>query len=387
MEQSPSPSGGAGRRGAVSVESQVRHGMVPQHFAFVDALRGLACLWVVLNHLKIPELARVMPAVIHEPLVARGGMGVLVFFVLSGFVISHSLLPVALDRSALGNFLVRRAVRLSPPYYVSLVVAVVVTAVSARVKHEQLTAPGVGSWVAHLLYLPHLLGVDMINGVHWTLYLEMQFYVAFGLVLWWMQRSERSRPGWWQERATVLAATALVWPVAGWSLVPRPEFVAYWFAFVSGVLLCWRVAALVGPSLWWAFHVLLVAAWVVHRESMVATVVLSAVVVLAATRADRMTRWLRWRPVQFLGVISYSLYLIHAPVIGVVDWLRSQMLGEGPLAEAVAAIAAIVVSIVAAWALWWAVEQPSIRWSRSLRAGRLSMVSAGEAAVVRRRSG
>lgn len=358
-----------------------------KHFGFVDGLRGLACLWVVFNHLKIPELAVVMPSVAYEWLVARGGMGVLIFFVVSGFVIAHSLLPVELDGPRLGNFLTRRLVRLSPPYYVSLVVAVVVSAVAAQVKDEPHALPGAGSWLAHLAYIPHLLGIDLINGVHWTLYLEMQFYVAFGLSLWWMQVTERRRPGRWRLRATVLAATALVWPVIGWSMAPRPQFIAYWFAFVSGVLVCWRANALIGSWLWWSFHSLLALAWFMHREQMVATVVLTAPLLLAATHGERMARWLRWRPVQFLGAISYSLYLIHAPVIGVVDWLRSRLLGDGVWAEAAAVVPAISASIAAGWVLWWIVERPAIRWSRALRASRPAAVQFDVAGAVRRRNG
>lgn len=356
------------------------------HFGFVDGLRGLACLWVVFNHLRIPELAQVVPGALYEWLVLRGGMGVLVFFVLSGFVIAHSLLPVEMDGQRLTNFLTRRLVRLSPPYYVSLVVAVTVSLVAARVKQETYAPPGLGSLLAHLAYLPHLLGRPLVNGVHWTLYLEMQFYAAFALALWWMQVVERRRPGGWRARATVLAATALVWPVAGWSLAPRPEFIAYWFAFVSGVLVCWRAAALIDGRLWWAFHGLLALAWVVHREQMVATVVVAAPLIMAATRRDRMSRWLRWRPVQFLGTISYSLYLIHAPVIGVVEWLRSRLLGDSAWAEATMLVPMVAASIGAGWVLWWAVERPAIRWSRALRLPQAPVVAVGAPDVVRRRS-
>jgi peptidoglycan/LPS O-acetylase OafA/YrhL len=358
-----------------------------RHFGFVDGLRGLACLWVVFNHLRIPELAPVLPGVLYEWLVLRGGMGVLVFFVVSGFVIAHSLLPVEMDGPRMANFLTRRLVRLSPPYYASLVVAVTVSVVAARVKQEAYAPPGIGSWLAHLAYLPHLLGVRLVNGVHWTLYLEMQFYAAFALVLWWMQVHERRRPGGWQGWATVLAATALVWPVVGWSLAPRPEFIAYWFAFVSGVLVCWRAAALIDAQLWWGFHGLLALAWVVYREQMVATVVVTAPLVMAATHGDRMSRWLRWRSVQFLGTISYSLYLIHAPVIGVVEWLRSRLLGDSAWAEAVMLLPMVAASIGAGWVLWWAVERPAIRWSRALRVPQASVVAVGGADVVRRRSG
>jgi peptidoglycan/LPS O-acetylase OafA/YrhL len=77
--------------------------------------------------------------------------------------------------SSFGNFMTRRLVRLTPPYYAALALALVVNAGSAAIKHDTYTFPSAGRMIAHLFYLPDLLNLQMINGVHWTLYLEIQF--------------------------------------------------------------------------------------------------------------------------------------------------------------------------------------------------------------------
>lgn len=355
------------------------------HLVFLDGLRGLACLWVVCNHLKLDALVDVLPGPLHEWLVVRGGLGVLVFFVVSGFVITNSLLPVRLGGPAVGNFVLRRFVRLSPPYYVSLIVAVVVSSVAAAVKGEWYAAPGSWSWIAHLAYVPHLLDVPLINGVHWTLYLEMQFYLVFVGALWCLQAMSRRGSQWWGVGVVVLALSALLWPVAGWSMATRPVFAAYWFAFVSGVLVCWWSRSIIPAWLCGGYHVVLAAAWLVSGEQMIGAAVVTGSLVAVATAAERMGTWLNGRRVQFLGAVSYSLYLIHAPVIGVVDWARGLLLGDSAAAEAIGAVAAVGCSVVAAWVLWWSVEQPAIAWSRGLRRVPVAR-AAGGADPVRRRT-
>jgi peptidoglycan/LPS O-acetylase OafA/YrhL len=126
---------------------------------------------------------------------------------------------------------------------------------------------------------------------------------------------------------------------------------------------------------------------VVSGEQMVGAAVVTGALVGVAVAANRMSRWLGGRRVQFLGAVSYSLYLIHAPVIGVVDWARGLVFGESPIAEAVGAVGAIVCSLLAAHVLWWAVERPAIAWSRGLRRRPQPVVVASGSDLVRRRTG
>ncbi|NJN31113.1 MAG: hypothetical protein HC824_12285 [Synechococcales cyanobacterium RM1_1_8] len=99
-----------------------------------------------------------MPQPLRLLLFEKGSLGVAIFFVLSGFVISYSLRQVKIDRAYVQNFTLRRWVRLSPPYYASMVAAIAIAARSpAQVKGEPLALPSLPSLFAHLLYLQDVL--------------------------------------------------------------------------------------------------------------------------------------------------------------------------------------------------------------------------------------
>jgi peptidoglycan/LPS O-acetylase OafA/YrhL len=108
-----------------------------EHFGCLDALRGLAALWVVLNHVEehLDLVKPDVPAVVWTWVFEYGGLGVLVFFAISGYVIAHSLRNVRIDTGSAGNFMARRLVRLTPPYYAAVVLALVVSAGSAVVNN------------------------------------------------------------------------------------------------------------------------------------------------------------------------------------------------------------------------------------------------------------
>jgi peptidoglycan/LPS O-acetylase OafA/YrhL len=88
---------------------------------------------------------------------------------------------------------------------------------------------------------------------------------------------------------------------------------------------------------------------------------------MLAIGRDRLGRWLADRPSQFLGRVSYSLYLIHSPVLGAVVVAMTAALPHSTASQFVAAGTGIAVSCGAALVMYRLVEQPAIQWSRSLR--------------------
>ena len=98
-----------------------------------------------------------------------------------------------------------------------------------------------------------------------------------------------------------------------------------------------------------------------------------AVLVLLALSHGLVRRALSTRPCQWLGKISYSMYLTHAIVIGALDALLSAL--SVPLPAQ--ALIALVLSFLFAWIFWYWVERPSITWSHEV--GRIA-TSAGRSA-------
>ncbi|MEK6262379.1 MAG: acyltransferase family protein, partial [Planctomycetota bacterium] len=99
-------------------------GRPASRFAFLDALRGLAAISIVGFHLyryePAPENSQWFLPFLIEQWLIWGWIGVQFLLVISGFVIAYSFRDGLVTGGSVANFLVRRVVRLSPPYLVTL---------------------------------------------------------------------------------------------------------------------------------------------------------------------------------------------------------------------------------------------------------------------------
>ena len=188
----------------------------------VDGLRGVAALMVLAFHFDMAarlhqEPAAWMPDALQW-VFEHGWLGVQLFFVVSGFVIAYSLRGQRVTPGFLGRFVLRRALRLDPPYWVALGLEVLLVGwigVSWDGQPESVTA---GQLAAHMVYLQGFLGQPQLVGVFWTLCVEVQLYVAFILLLWAGQRLTCSSGA----PSGSLLATAAVPTMSPWSLSPSP---------------------------------------------------------------------------------------------------------------------------------------------------------------------
>lgn len=121
-----------------------------------------------------------------------GWLGVPLFFIISGFVILNS----ALHRSP-GQFAIARFIRLYPMYWVCLAITLAVVLVASQIAGERLVLPtyGLPTTLVNFTMLQEPMGFRSIDGVYWTLFKELQFYVlmSFLIVLgvvkhvrWWL---------------------------------------------------------------------------------------------------------------------------------------------------------------------------------------------------------
>jgi peptidoglycan/LPS O-acetylase OafA/YrhL len=341
---------------------------------FLDALRGIAAMMVAVFHLYFvtPVLGSLQP---HLPWVVdsalrRGYLGIFIFFVISGYVISGSLEGRLSSGRDFLRFIVRRQVRLDPPYWVSIALAVlsiaVINAASSATLRELPDWSGV---IAHLFYVQDLLGYPEILPIYWTLCLEIQFYLVYGLVLLWATRAAVRAP----LLLYALLPTHLLSLLATAHLVPMPRsvFLYFWYAFLIGVVLRGFVHRRVGRALLLSYLVPVALLPLYARPELRAIVSYEAcaVVALAVLMAWMGRQRIRTAgaaaPLQFLGKISYSLYLTHALVgIRVVKLLLHE--GASPLRATAMFAVGLALSVVSAVALHYAVEAPSMRLSARL---------------------
>ena len=358
----------------------------------LDGLRGLAAVIVVIHHclLTVPAFARIgaWPGVVPEEPAARiltqtplhllwaGHEAVLVFFVLSGTALVY---PVARRHAQRRRFdwidyVPRRIVRLWLPAAASTALAVALMVLVPRS-----TAASLGPWMTQAhpagLSARHLLLELALqpryayrNTVLWSLHAEAVFSFLLPLVVLVVALAARAR-AWWLPAAACLAVPAVTGDTRTLVYVP---------VFVLGATAGWRwghlgTIAPERPAPWatpaaLACLVLITIGWWPGLEGPVAgrlaaAVSLAAVAALVAlaVRAGALRGVLRSRAVQYLGALSFSLYLVHEPVIVAT---RLLMASWSPWLVAPVAVAG---TAPLTWLFRRYVEAPSHRLSR--RAG------------------
>ena len=147
----------------------------PRRLAWLDALRGIAALAVVFDHLG----SHVLPSVRAEvvPWFDPGKYGVMVFFLVSGYVV-----PASLERrGSIRGFWVSRVLRLYPLWGTAITALMVLNIFGLASFRGAQQHPAAAA-LAHVLMLQDLLGVPSAVNVLWTLSYEMVFYLILTMV-------------------------------------------------------------------------------------------------------------------------------------------------------------------------------------------------------------
>ena len=335
--------------GAASVAPAEKRVPGPR-FRELDGLRGIAALAVVFSHFGGTHNFhyRDDPPAFHD--FVWGGTGVQLFFMISGFVI----LMTARRASRPSDFVISRAARLYPPYWLSLAFAVVILAL-VQVPGYSLSP---GQIIVNLTMVQRWLLVDDVVDVYWTLAVEMQFY-ALVLTLLILSRCRLS------DRLVLWAC--LGWSVLSWTVVavtsqaaaPRPAGDPTWVKLVNNI-----TVAEYAPMFVLGMVVFLARETGRHRRAVAAAYasavvspfvlrdmtlglwVLAAATLFTAVALRRRTWLLTTPPFQFYGRISYSLYIIHVIPGYLVIHALWPYVGRN-----MAMLVALAVVSVLAWAL------------------------------------
>jgi peptidoglycan/LPS O-acetylase OafA/YrhL len=335
----------------------------PGRLDFLDALRGVAVLLVLLQHLG--EL--LFPAVdrLSTHTVQFGQLGVMVFFLCSGFIIPASLErggPGTSRASALAGFWRSRVFRLYPLYWVSLAGAGVLVAVGVY-SPAQMTG---GDWLANLTMLQAFAGSPHALGLYWTLAFEMVFYLALS-ALFLLGRHRSSAALSLAASAGCVVAAVVAEPLLGRS-APLGLFClatmftgTVFFRWHAGTVALRTLVTCVVTALAAGTTLLGAAALQPGGRDVVPmlTAWLGAYAIFCtavALRSRRVPGWLRR-----LGTISFSVYLMQALVLLAVPATPY------PVLTAVVWVAVIVAVSEGTYRL---VEQPAVRLGRRLGAGR-----------------
>lgn len=383
-------------------------GRSPSRYAGLDGLRGIAALVVVVFHtlLLSPVFNGLEPGtrphdaswwVTHTPLslLWAGPQAVYVFFVLSGFVL---VLPVAGRGVRWRSYYPQRLLRLYLPVWASLVLALVLVAVVPRTPQPSLSGwydahvPASGpAQAVHDAVL--LLGTGWLNSPLWSLRWEVTFSLLLPL---YVLGARLLRRLWAVKLGTLLvvvgAAEALgmyapmylsMFALGAVLALDHDRVVAAGRAVLRRVPARlpgrWGVVT-AGAALLLTTESLLLAAGLESSAAQGAAVSLqllgACAAVLVATHSAGAVRLLSARTVQWVALRSFSLYLVHEPLVVTSATLWPSM----PIALRV--VLALVVSLLAADLFFRAVERPAHVLAR--RVGTLAGGRPGRHAGARR---
>ena len=315
-------------------------------FPIIQALRGIAALSVCWNHLT--QSSALFPESSWISLSGRyGWVGVQVFFVISGFIVPYSLFRGGYTIKCLFIFLWKRIVRVDPPYFVSLALAVVIAVLAAQSsmyvgKRPNFSLAEIAFHLGYLIPFVKARGYDWIVGAYWTLGVEFQYYVTLALLF--PLIASRSR----HVRLSVYVALCIV-PF----FLPAPDFLPrHMPLFLMGISGMLRKSGItVQREFWLTIGIATTCAFVTMGPLETS--------VGAATIACIMN--LERAPIALLvvGDISYSLYLIHQPIGGRVVNLGGRFVPGA--AVAMLPFVALAMVLLLSYAMYTFVERPAKR--------------------------
>jgi peptidoglycan/LPS O-acetylase OafA/YrhL len=362
-------------------------------FLYIDGLRGVASFAVAWFHISMhmswPAWSLCYPLLLIS---AWGRFGVQIFFVISGFVIAHTLYKGNPIRSfkATGLFFVRRSLRLDPTYWVCLPVGLVSNWIYCN--YTSHPTPGITAEVSwfriwtNALYLQKILSSPPILDVAWTLCVEIQLYIAFAILL---LLSNLISAKWKTDVATVRTVVFFLCVLFSWAwplgLLPYIDgwLLPHCYLFLLGVFCCWcyhRQRYAKGLFLF-AVFLTVVSLGVQYLTkskddpsyvgSYMFVGLLTAVSLYLAPSVKPLMRILSLGPLLYLGRLSYCLYLLHVP-IGVlfVSLIGTYYdIGHSLPWCFVAVLAGVGLTMLASQLLYSLVELPTLELSRRIRYG------------------
>lgn len=335
-----------------------------QRFIFIDGLRGIAALSVVLFHLNVAIQKHVPHAFpfLLEKIFSWGYLGVQIFFVLSGFAIAYSLRHTQMNSSFFMHFLVRRSIRLDPPYWVVILLTLILAGIASLTFKSGASFPFSPLQIFYnLFYLPDLMQVPLLVPVAWTLCIEFQFYIIFALLIMFFQRMQKNIYVLFICGGLSLFSILQNTP---WALISEKPltFIPHWYSFFLGCCTCWTLIGKNNRAFFWlnVFMITLCSLWTSTPNALVS--IGTALLIYWESGENRL---LKERFFQYLGSRSYSLYLIHWLVgMKFVDSLYKIVNIEHPILTLLLLITGLVLILVSAEIFYRLIERPSHYFSR-----------------------
>jgi peptidoglycan/LPS O-acetylase OafA/YrhL len=323
---------------------------VPARLPLIDALKALASQLIVLHHLAfygpMADAVRPWAQPLVDALSEHGRLAVQVFLVVAGFLAVRGLAPAGAPAAIGPLALVRRRwVRLAGPYLAALALAVTAAALGrALTDHDTVPdAPTLVQVLANVAMLQDIVGQEALSAGIWYVAIDLQLYAMLVALVWLAHRSRV--PGALPALVVGLGAASLLgfnrdaqWDAWG------PYFFG---SYALGALAAWAGPGRAGRAATVAIVVLGATALMLDFRTRIAVALATALLLAWAMPRGLGARRLASPVIEWLGRISYSVFLVHYPLCVLVWAVAARWFPDAPLPAALALAVAFVGSTVA----------------------------------------
>lgn len=365
-----------------------------QHWDYLDGLRGMAIVMVVCCHAFYYTSPRIRYAgwlQTAHGFLGAGQLGVQVFFVLSGFLISQPFFAAKLKDPRFwcsNGYATRRFLKIIPPYYLTILLFSIfywfVEKDSSQLKYGLL-------WLAGIPDFINIPDAFRFNGVFWSLWVEVGFYALLPLFFLWLRKCSYGKTG------AVIVLFLLIVPFltrhlfqydpANWGLYSA-RFPNGLTNFSWGILFAWIYCAIPRDAtnraslafLGYAGLIGLIAAMLVDAKYSLMTKQISFEIPLYLSGVSAFftlffifnpsawgTRFFSIPFIRYLGIISYEWFLLHFLIL---DRFRAWMGGVSYSTKNMGhylfvALVPMLFSLLLASLIYHCFSMPIIRWGRN----------------------
>lgn len=377
----------------------------------MESMRGIAALWVFAFHISAMVQAA-WPAAFG--VANQGHRGVPMFFVISGYCIFAAAQKTAGGASgACRSFLKKRVLRIFPPFWVSIVLVLIlpfVIEMIASIKSGNYVAPNPAwtaysalDWIAISTLTKDIVdsgsqvksGYTLINSVYWTLAIEIQFYLIVFLALLFKT--------YWKQALAVITVLSVI-TLGGSFEFANGFFLPFWPAFAMGIGLRlshtygFAPAAFFGRqelilSLFAALTTVCLGVYIFNLASDLSFTVSAALAAAFLWCLGGVEHALRYRPyfnrivtnllkrcllpLVMLGQCSYSLYLLHGKLFHLPEMFVRQIIRPESPAYL---LLVVVLTTVLCYGFFILIERPFQRFQPRIKSSLSPPANAGQVA-------
>lgn len=312
----------------------------------IQYMRGIAALSVCLFHFMYTTTNFIESTVLRS-IFGEGKLGVQVFFVISGLVITWALSSQNINLNTLVLFVKKRVVRIEPPYVASLILCLIYFKIRqiSPFSLNAISMPDIKTILMHFFYLiPFAEQKDWLLPVYWTLGVEFQFYLWMCLVIYFGLSFKLA------HRLIFYGLFLIPFVIQIFSI----EFIFHW----SPLFLIGSVYALFKKNI-----ISNIETWSIITLCLILIFCYMSINIFCATLMSILTihflfnLTLKIKSLLWLGEISYSLYLIHVIIGGsVVNYLSH--LCQNDLQRSAVVFLGVLITFLGSNLFYMKIEKP-----------------------------